>query len=51
MTLLAILLVLSVGSMCWTLRLVAADGYGDRPGPRSHDHEPVDSWRAGAWDA
>ena len=28
--------------------LVLTDGYGDRPGPRSHHHEGVGPWRAGA---
>ncbi|MFT4298058.1 MAG: hypothetical protein QM597_00230 [Aeromicrobium sp.] len=25
---------------------VRADGYGDRPGPRSHQHEFTQRWRA-----
>lgn len=41
---------LSVGALTflgWRLaRLVQTDGYGDRPGPRSHHHEEVAPWRA-----
>ncbi len=29
-----------------TVVLVATDGYGDVPPPRSHDHEPMPAWRA-----
>ncbi|MFT4188424.1 MAG: hypothetical protein QM621_07555 [Aeromicrobium sp.] len=35
---------------CWavsrSLVLTLSDGHGDRPGPRSHAHEAVESWRA-----
>ncbi|WP_229051269.1 hypothetical protein [Aeromicrobium sp. Leaf350] len=42
----AAFLVVSVASSWMTVRLVATDGYGDRPGPRSHEHEYVAPWRA-----
>lgn len=42
-----LLLVGALAVLGWRLaRLVLTDGYGDRPGPRSHWHEEVASWRA-----
>ncbi|GAA1727803.1 hypothetical protein GCM10009710_05560 [Aeromicrobium alkaliterrae] len=43
---LGILLLVAVFASWRTLALVMTDGYGDRPGPRSHDHEYVAPWRA-----